>query len=146
MGSVAAAAGLSVEQTPTSEQSQSSFLKAMSSWVLSASNDGEVTASPGSLCSVWPLSQDREKKYILWLNGISCTPICAHRLLSSHWIALSRVGLHLLYPLPPYHFCTLMSSILSCLFLRLYSPSSQFLLVWQTVHSLHHLLALVSLQ
>lgn len=52
MGSVAAAAGLSVEQPPSSEQSQNSFLKAMSSWVLSTSNDGEVTASLGNLCSV----------------------------------------------------------------------------------------------
>lgn len=109
----------------------------------------EVTSSLGNLCQCLTTLTGRGKKRMsefMVERDLMCFHLCPLPLV---WRALRRVGLHLLYPFPHIRYIyTLMSSSLSCLFLRLYSPGSQFLLVWQTVHSLHHLLAhpLVSLQ
>lgn len=42
----------------------------------------------------------RKKSFFLYLNGISCSPVCSHCLLSCPWASLRRDQLHFLYSCP----------------------------------------------
>lgn len=73
----------------------------MSSWVLIISTSEDSKTCVSNLCQCMThLTVKKKKNVFLHSNGISSDSVCAHCLLSYHWVIQRKVRLHMLYTLP----------------------------------------------
>ena len=104
------------------------------SWI--SAEDGDSTAAPGWLSSVWP-SRNKNKVFLIfkWISWVS---VCARCLSSCNWAPLRRAWLPLLYS-PIRYLYTLIRPPEPPLLQAGQSQLGQALHVWQMHWSLYHL-------